>query len=572
MRGNVPVPPTQPQSVVDGAQPAMTGGMEEYIQQRPVMSPIAPAFTAAQPAGPNALERFGAWVKEDWLMKLGAFLFVIGCGWFVSYAFANNWIGPVGRISLGIIVGALVMAFGYWRMIRFPSQGAVFMALGAGVAILSIFAGRAVYHFFTPASAIAFDFIFVAFVSVASYKFNVRSLAFSAQVLAFASPLLTAGQTDPPFLFSYLLVVSLATLVLAGLLGWRDLIVSSLLFVGLYSLPYFSGHSSTGIYGTNAPVILNFAYLFAMLYFFTGMFAVVKKGVENAQGEIALAVGNGLFLFLWIYTVGADEWQTLLFSAWAIVFAVGSFVAFRFSSKLHPFYAYGSVAVAFIAAATAAQLDGAALTFAFSVEAFMVIVTVLALTKSAKVASSALLLFFAPIILSFSSMVKYLAAHELFTKDFFVLIFLAIFLIFAGRLIRAAEEKGQEKDGSSVWAAAIVFGTLYLWFTVWCFMHILMPETPDMATLATLVIYTIAGLWAYFAGLYGNDISRRVYGAALLIFVVVRLLLIDVWSMELFGRVITFFAIGILLMSTAFLTKRRAGSVPVVQPSTTYPS
>jgi hypothetical protein len=44
--------------------------------------------------------------------------------------------------------------------------------------------------------------------------------------------------------------------------------------------------------------------------------------------------------------------------------------------------------------------------------------------------------------------------------------------------------------------------------------------------------------------------------------VVARLLLVDVWSMELSGRVITFFVIGALLMSTAFLTKRKAVVVP----------
>jgi len=85
-----------------------------------------------------------------------------------------------------------------------------------------------------------------------------------------------------------------------------------------------------------------------------------------------------------------------------------------------------------------------------------------------------------------------------------------------------------------------------------------MPLTQDIATLVALTVYTIAGLVAYFIGLFRSDTARRVYGAALLIFVVARLLVVDVWSMALSGRVITFFVIGILLMSTAFLTKRKS--------------
>ena len=84
-----------------------------------------------------------------------------------------------------------------------------------------------------------------------------------------------------------------------------------------------------------------------------------------------------------------------------------------------------------------------------------------------------------------------------------------------------------------------------------------MSDTPDMATMTTLVIYTIFGLIAYFSGLYGDDLARRTYGIALLAFVVIRLIIVDVWQMELFGRVITFLAIGVLLMSTAFLTKKK---------------
>lgn len=564
MKGTAPAVGAVPVAQPVVAQTVVTGGVGEYGGAPPIMSPVV-AFVAPQPKKPDNLETFSVWLKEDWLMKLGGFLFIIGCGWFVSYAFANNWIGPVGRISLGIIAGVLVMILGFWRMLRFPSQGGVFMALGAGMAILSIFAGRSVYQFFTPASAIVFDFVIAAFVSFASYRFNLRQLALTAQVLAFVAPLLTAGQTDPIFLFSYLLVISSATLFLAGLLGWRGLILSSLVFVGFYSLPYMLNPFGRigNIFHTNAPIILNFAYVFATLYFFSGMFAVVRQKVEDTSREVMLAVFNGLFLFLWIYTVAGKEWQTLLFSAWALVFAIGSFITFRASSKPHPFYAYGSVAVALIAAATAVQLHGEALTIVLSIEVLMVVLTVLLLTKSVASASSALILFCAPIILSFESASRYFLAQQPFTKDFFVLSILALCLICAGWFVGTVEKANPIKEKSSrLWVSAIIFGTLYIWFVIWRFLHILMPLNPDMATFVTLVIYTVAGLWTYFVGLYSNDAARRIYGAALLAFVIARLLLVDVRAMALSGKVITFFAIGILLMSTAFLTKRKGASTP----------
>ncbi|MBI2631249.1 DUF2339 domain-containing protein [Candidatus Nomurabacteria bacterium] len=514
-------------------------------------------------AEPN---KFFLWLKEDWLMKLGAALFIIGFGWFVSYAFINNWIGPVGRISIGIITGAIIMALGFKRMMKHPSQGAVFMALGAGMAMLTIFAGRSIYGFFTPFSAVAFDFAIVAFVSFASYKFKVRELAYLAQILAFVSPLLAAGQTNSVFLFSYLLFISAATLFLAGITGWRKLISTSLFFVGLYSLPYiFAGGSgfffSGSIYANDAPVILNFAYLFSMLYLLSGMFTVVKKGVQDESNEIALAVMNGVFLFLWIYNIAPKEWSSMIFAAWAVVFAFGSFAAFKFSSKLAPFYAYGSVAVAFIATATSIELRGASLVIAFAMEALLILLTVLSLTKDTKAAGKAAMLFVFPIVLSVSSITGYSNSVDLFSADFFALALMAVALISAGRILNHLENQTKSGNEINFGSVLIVLGTFYIGYIIWQFIHIFMKGTPDLATMATLVIFTIFGLIAYFAGLYGNDIARRTYGMVLLAFVVIRLVFIDVWDMELFGRVITFLAIGVLLMSTAFLTKKKKNEI-----------
>ncbi|MFZ2149563.1 MAG: DUF2339 domain-containing protein [Minisyncoccia bacterium] len=540
-------------------KPEPTSIAESIPQTAGVASSNNQPIQPIQPVQYNNAEpnKFFLWLKEDWLMKLGAGLFIIGFGWFVSYAFINNWIGPVGRISIGIVAGVIIMALGFKRMMKHPSQGAVFMALGAGMAMLTIFAGRSIYQFFTPVSAVMFDFVIVAFVSFASYKFKLPQLAYIAQILAFVAPLLTAGQTDAVFLFSYLLFISIATLFLAGITGWRKLIVFSLFFVGMYSVPYMGDFYFNSRYSNDAPIILNFAYLFSMLYLLSGMFAVIKKGVQEQETEIVLAVLNGLFLFMWIYNVAPAEWSSMIFAAWAVVFAFGSFTAFKFSSKLAPFYAYGSVAIAFIGAATSAELDGASLVIAFAMEALLILLCVLSLTKDTKAAGRAALVFIFPVVLSVSSMMSYANSAELWSADFFALLLVAVALISAGRILNHLETPNKEEGEINLGSMFIVLGTFYIGYILWQFIHISMRGEQDIATMITLIIFTIFGLLAYFSGLYGNDMARRTYGMALLAFVVIRLVFKDVWDMELFGRVVTFLAIGVLLMSTAFLTKRK---------------
>jgi uncharacterized membrane protein len=310
------------------------------------------------------------------------------------------------------------MALGFKRMMKYSSQGAVFMALGAGMTMLTIFAGQHIYNFFDPVSTIVFDFIIAAFVSFASYKFNVKTLAFTAQILAFIVPLMAAGDTtNSIFLFSYLFVVSLATIWLVSLTGWRSLIISSLIFVGLYSLPYFDYS-----YGAenNADIILYFAYMFSAMYLIVGMYTVIKKGIQSAKNEIILATLNGLFLFTWIYNVAPKDFHVLIFAFWALVFAVGSFVVYKMSEQLAPFYAYGSVAVAFIAAATAAQLNGASLVIAFTLEVTLITIIVFLLTNNIKASIKASWLFVVPMLMSFSSMTAYSFSSDVFSQDFFV--------------------------------------------------------------------------------------------------------------------------------------------------------
>jgi hypothetical protein len=520
IRGGVTTPVVS-QTVVSSTPPSPSSTADERLEM--IRRQLA---QGGQPQVSQSEGKFIAWLKEDWLMKLGALLFIIGCGWFVSYAFANNWIGPMGRITLGVLVGVIIMALGYWRMIRFPSQGSVFTALGAGVAMLTVFAAREVYGFFTPSVAVIFDFAVAAFVCYASYQFNIRSLAYIGQVLAYVAPLLAAGESNTLMLFTYLLATSCAMLFLAANTGWRGLILTSLVFVSLYSMPFVpspEGMDLASSYAKDSGLVLNFIYLFSMLFFFSGMVAVIKSNVSRPKMEIVLAVFNGFLLFVWISSAPLEEWRSLIFSAWAVVFALGSFLAFRFSNKLAPFYAYGSIAVAYIVSATAIELEGAVLNIALIVEVFLIVMSIYSLTKNTKGAALSSILFIFPAFLSIASIDEYARSENLFTKDLLVLVLMSAALVVAGRVLSSAAKKdsnvvGKIYDGSTL----VVFGTIFIWIIVWLFVHNLLPNTPDMATMITLVIYTIAGLLAYFAGLFGHDKARRVYGAGLLAFVVAR--------------------------------------------------
>ena len=61
---------------------------------------------------------------------------------FLKYAFENNWIGPRGRIGIGLVIGAVLFPFSHrllGRGYKYFSEGIA--GLGAAVLYLSLWAG-----------------------------------------------------------------------------------------------------------------------------------------------------------------------------------------------------------------------------------------------------------------------------------------------------------------------------------------------------------------------------------------------------------------------------------------------
>jgi uncharacterized membrane protein len=91
---------------------------------------------------------------------------------------------------------------------------------------------------------------------------------------------------------------------------------------------------------------------------------------------------------------------------------------------------------------------------------------------------------------------------------------------------------------------------------IWLVTHAVIP-TYDVATTVSLLIYTVVGIVLYFAGIRNEHHGFRIAGQTLLLLVSGRLLLVDVWEMELASRIVTFFVVGILLIATAFIRKTK---------------
>src|SRR5207237_777305 len=89
-----------PSVVVATAQP---GPATPSVPQPP--KPVPPAAVAAKRLTPDLESQIGG----EWLNRIGIAAVLIGVSYFIKLAFDNNWVGPAGRVSIGLIAGIIVI-------------------------------------------------------------------------------------------------------------------------------------------------------------------------------------------------------------------------------------------------------------------------------------------------------------------------------------------------------------------------------------------------------------------------------------------------------------------------------
>ncbi len=487
------------------------------------------------------------WIKEDFFVKTGALLLLIAGGWFVSYAFANNWIGPIGRISLGLLVGTLCMVIGVVRFPKSASQGSIFAILGSSFVLLTIAAARELYGFFTPTSALGIMFLAVVFIAFLSIRQQRQSLAVASLIMGAIAPTLTAAE-DPSLvsLSFYLLLLVGGTLWVVALTRSTILTPLSIAIVSLYSLLYIDLSFEEQLQG------LLFSFVFTTVFFLGNIFSMFRRERELfSQSHIITAFATGVYLLTWIVAAAPDTWQTLLYVLWMLIFAAGAFVVLMRTNEPVPFYIYSAVALGLLGAATANEFDGALLTIAATVEIMALVLVAHVFLKNTTATHYVSSLLLIPIVFSVEHIVSGSWRAGVLHADFAALLVIMGAFILAGSLLKG--DGNPDSTATSMKYGAFVIGAGYGLTLVWLILHATFTE--DIATTCSLIIYTIIGITLYVSGRIESEKQISLLGAALLGGVIVRLMVVEIWDMELVTRIVTFVVIGVMLLSTAFIKK-----------------
>lgn len=278
------------------------------------------------PDGPSLESRIGS----QWFNRIGILAVLIGVAWFLKFAFDNHWIGPLGRVLIGLVAGAALIA---WSE-RFRSRGyAAFSyslkALGSGILYLSLWAAFSYFHLVPASVAFVAMIAVTAFNGYMSWVQDSELLALYAIVGGFSTPLLVStGVNHQVTLFTYLLLLDLAVLALVALRPWSRLLFAafagSVFFIGGWWIEYFSDAQA----GRTAFFLVCFFLIFALAPRLVKVEAEDGKYVAGweALALVLLPIGNAALGFLAFYglleSIEADwatPWLAVAFAAFYLL-------------------------------------------------------------------------------------------------------------------------------------------------------------------------------------------------------------------------------------------------------------
>jgi uncharacterized membrane protein len=321
---------------VAAQQPQPSPAPPQFVPSPPPIasSPLPTLQAVAEAHEPDSLE---SRIGSRWFNRVGILAVLVGLASFLKLAVDNHWIGPLGRVLVGLLAGAALIAWS-WRFQKrgFAAFSYSLKAIGSGALYLSLWAAYQLYALLPSAVAFAAMIAVTAFNGLMAWTQNAELLALYAIAGGLSTPLLVStGENHQVALFLYLLILDLAVLILTVFRPW-----SRLLFVSFAGTAAFVAAWWFSFYTqAQAPRTAWLLGCFLLLFSLAPRLIDAKLHSDeplagwDALALVILPVANAALCFLGFYSLldsGAVSWA----APWiAVAFAAFYLMLLRLPAK-----------------------------------------------------------------------------------------------------------------------------------------------------------------------------------------------------------------------------------------------
>ncbi|HYA97517.1 MAG TPA: DUF2339 domain-containing protein [Methylomirabilota bacterium] len=500
-------------------------------------------------------------IAGRWLNRIGIVALLFAVTYFLKYAFDNNWIGPTGRVGIGILLGSAMIPWSQWLLGRgytYFSEGIT--GLGEAVLYTSVWAGWGYYNLYSQTTAFAAMIVVTAAIAAVALGRNSQRIAILSLLGGFLTPILVStGKDQEVVLFTYVLILGGGMLVIAWRRDWRWLAPIGYLLTQAYFWAWYQTfYASLALIRT-----IFFAALFFALYLTLPAMRVVRFGKIDGFDVGIVLMNGGLFLLalrimLWSEHRWALTIAALLLSA--VHLALARLLP-KTAEKETPVarILLAGLALTFATLAIPIRLEGKWITLAWAVEGavliwsgFRVATPLLRHAGYLLLSAAALRLVFLPI-----------PAKQFIVNARFAA-FAVLVACFAAALLAARRSwdnlTDNEKLAYGVFAVAVhAYAIAALSLELWDYFgrSALSMDRALAQQLALSILWVAYATGLILFGVKRDSALLRWQALALFGIVVLKVFFFDLSFLERFYRILSFLFLGLVLLVVSFLYQRK---------------
>jgi uncharacterized membrane protein len=508
-------------------------------------------------ASPVGWETFIGQKAFGWLAVI---LFLFSATFFLRYAYQNNWIGPVGRVSIGELVGAGLVIAGYryllngWR--RFSNM---LMSTGIVVIYLATYSAFGFYNLLSQQHAGIFLAILILESMIVAVFCRSSAIGLVSVIGGLMTPLLMQADHDTyASFFMYLAALNFGVVVALCVQRWRA--VGSVAFVGTQFLfwMWYNGNYHPEKFAW----ALGFQVVMFVLYFAQCLVVARFQNQMADYEDLVRFVVNGILGFIAIRVLTLESWSEWIGTIallMATVYAVAGKLILTWRPNDHRLLlASLAVSVGFVAWAIPVQADARWIALGWAMMA-------IALWMFGLRVSSRILRLMAATLACLAVGRLLLFDLPLYVRDPFIPIFnrTAFPSLMVAGLVLAAVWKSDrylprlrsgERFGVGV---AAVCGTTLLWvlLSLECHGYFVSRSMIEgdvelwrwRAQLALTVFWTVFATAVLFLGFKFERSRLRWFAMVLFGVTVLKLFVVDMANVQQIYRIVAFFILAMVL-------------------------
>jgi uncharacterized membrane protein len=307
-------------------------------------------------------------LKQNALTIIGIFTLVLGIGYFVKYAIDKNWIGETSRAGIGFIVGISIIGIGHFLRKNYTVFSSIIT--GGGVAVLYFTTTIAFreYQIFSQNTAFLITCLITVISIALSYYYKSEILIILSLFGGFLAPLMiSTGQSNYIFLFTYLSVLNIGMLIIAYLKHWKSVGWISFIFTSIYLSTWTTDHPTL----TSIP----FYSITYIIFYAFALQNYIKKNLLLQLDILMLVLINFSAVSGLVYIF--NELQMFPVSvfpvAFAIINAIGLYREYQKKNFGISYSVFASITVSLITIAFALEIKTHLTTSVWAIEASLLL-------------------------------------------------------------------------------------------------------------------------------------------------------------------------------------------------------